>query len=336
VLERPDVDDAALSGYLRRGWGVEASTIEFMPVGNDSHAWAFDLRTGPGERYFLKLRRGPVKPAGVRVPHYLRQHGLGNVVAAVPTVDGTLAYEAGEDRILLYPFVAAQPAHRRGMTEAQWVEYGAFLRDLHAVGVPEELAAVVPEETFTPVGMGTMRWLADRVAADRSDEPLRRALVACWHAHAEEIAFVMRRTEELAGLAAAQGLPHVLCHADIHTANVLVDDLGRMSIVDWDETVRAPRERDLMFILGANIAAEVTAEQEALFLQGYGDHVVNWPALAFYRYDWAVQDLSDFGHRVFARDDLGTDSKAHALDLFCAQFEPSGEVDIAMRAEEHL
>jgi spectinomycin phosphotransferase len=42
----------------------------------------------------------------------------------------------------------------------------------------------------------------------------------------------------------------VLCHADLHTWNVLVDGDGRLWLVDWDEAILAPRERDLMFLVG--------------------------------------------------------------------------------------
>jgi Ser/Thr protein kinase RdoA (MazF antagonist) len=42
----------------------------------------------------------------------------------------------------------------------------------------------------------------------------------------------------------------VLCHADLHTWNVLVDSVGDLWIADWDEAVLAPRERDLMFVVG--------------------------------------------------------------------------------------
>lgn len=43
-------------------------------------------------------------------------------------------------------------------------------------------------------------------------------------------------------------LDFVLCHADFHDANLLIDPTGRLFIVDWDEIILAPKERDLVFV----------------------------------------------------------------------------------------
>ena len=53
----------------------------------------------------------------------------------------------------------------------------------------------------------------------------------------------------------------VLCHNDIHLANLLVGHDGRLAVVDWDGLRLAARERDLMFVAG---------QQRARFLEGYG------------------------------------------------------------------
>ena len=95
----------------------------------------------------------------------------------------------------------------------------------------------------------------------------------------------------------------MLCHTDIHTGNVLVDAAGRLSIVDWDAPLRAPRERDLMFVLGGPWSDRpVTAHQERLFWQGYGDHDVDRTVLAYYRCERVLDDIEQFARRILADD----------------------------------
>ena len=42
----------------------------------------------------------------------------------------------------------------------------------------------------------------------------------------------------------------IVCHFDIHAGNILIDDDGSLYIVDWDDPILAPKERDLMYIGG--------------------------------------------------------------------------------------
>jgi spectinomycin phosphotransferase len=79
-----------------------------------------------------------------------------------------------------------------------------------------------------------------------------------------------------------KSLDFVLCHADIHTANLLLDGQGRLFVVDWDQPILAPRERDLMFVTVGGFVTEERAE--TLFFQGYGKTEVDPLTMAYYRY----------------------------------------------------
>jgi hypothetical protein len=53
----------------------------------------------------------------------------------------------------------------------------------------------------------------------------------------------------------------VLCHADRHGWTVLVRGDDEVAIVDWDEPLLAPKERDLMFVGAASDASGATPEE---------------------------------------------------------------------------
>ena len=149
---------------------------------------------------------------------------------------------------------------------------------------------------------------------------------------------MVRRTQELAQILQTQSFEYVLCHADIHSANLLITPDQKMFVVDWDETILAPLERDLMFMIESPIAIypPVQPWQETLFFQGYGKTEINWTALAYYRYEWAVQDMGDFVARVFLMDDVGEITQRHALKLFMGLFRPGDEIDTAIQSEGKL
>ena len=129
----------------------------------------------------------------------------------------------------------------------------------------------------------------------------------------------------------------VLCHADFHTGNILYGGEGRLYIVDWDDPLLAPKERDLMFVSGtAGSSVGYTPEQERLFYQGYGETAFDLPALTYYQYDWAAQDLGDFGRRIFLDAQAGDETKAEALKFFTSIFQPGESLDTAYRLDREL
>ena len=62
----------------------------------------------------------------------------------------------------------------------------------------------------------------------------------------DEIDHLVARAEALASALRARSLELVLCHSDIHPGNLLLGANDALYIVDWDNPLFAPKERDLM------------------------------------------------------------------------------------------
>jgi spectinomycin phosphotransferase len=329
MLEPPDLAHETILAALSAHFGIVATVLEFIPRGEDSSAWVYRAETADGSAYLLKVRRGQLNEAALAIPRYLQGQGLEHIVAPLPSQTGTLWAPAGEFALMVYPFIVGRSASEAGMSEAQWVEYGSALRRIHDTALPADLLALLRRETHVPKSTQLIGELDARIGARSFADPLEEALVAVWRARREQIHRLADRAEAL-GLRLRQGSrPPILCHADIHTANVLVDAEGRLWIVDWDEAMLAPKERDLMFVVGGIGSGWVNPQQTQWFFLGYGRTAVDPLALAYYRYDWAVQDIAAFAERVLLRPDLGMESKRSALGWFVAQFRPGGMVEIA-------
>jgi spectinomycin phosphotransferase len=157
-----------------------------------------------------------------------------------------------------------------------------------------------------------------------------RALGDSWLAHQSIIEKALTSLEQLAEVLQPQPLPYVIAHADLHPANLLRDAAGQVFLLDWDEVMLAPRERDFIFIRGPHAQA---------FWQGYGEQAsaeIDWEALTYFRWERVIQDLLYEAQQVFERDDMGEDSKEVAARRFAATFAPGNNVDAAYAAAAHL
>jgi spectinomycin phosphotransferase len=116
----------------------------------------------------------------------------------------------------------------------------------------------------------------------------------------------------------------------VHTHNVLVEPTGAIRVIDWDEALMAPRERDLMFVVGSPIGLAPGERELALFEAGYGPLGIDPERLAYYHLDWAVQDAAGYAEQTLL-DDIGPESRAYALKVFLSIFDPDGEAEVAWR-----
>ena len=106
MLVRPDLPDEGIVTSLRSNYGIDVSTVESLPLGNDSSARAYRLRDEAGRSFFLKVRRGAIYEPSISVPSFLRDRGVEQVVAPLaPMGSGNAWVRAGEYTLTLYPFI---------------------------------------------------------------------------------------------------------------------------------------------------------------------------------------------------------------------------------------
>lgn len=222
-----------------------------------------------------------------------------------------------------------------GMAPEQWVAYGEILRRIHGTAVAPNLARLMRRETFVPAGAGAIRAVEAHFDGQPIADPAARELAAIWETRRNTIHALLARAEDLGRRLARRDPPFVLCHADIHTNNVMLDAVGRVWIVDWDETILAPRERDLMFAVGGGIDRSLVGpREEALCLQGYGDTALDPLALTYYRYAWAVSDIGAYAEEILFRPDLGALSRRASVAQFAGLFAPGRIVALALASGE--
>jgi spectinomycin phosphotransferase len=328
---KPDLPDDQLIARVRESYGVTARTLEYLPLGADFAAWVYRVEADDGTTYFLKLRTGRVDAVSLLVPRYLQAAGATPVVAPLPPTRGEQPWAtvAGY-AVLLYPFIPGATAMELGLTDPQWVEYGAALKRIHSARLSDDLRRRVPREDFVPHWSRGVRQLQATIEQlDRRDRHVRE-LAAIWREKRDRIARIVARAEELGRLLQTRRGEFVVCHTDLHLANVLVDRAGRLHVVDWDAPLQAPRERDLHFVVESAVGRiPIGPREEGLIFRGYGPTALDWEALTYYRFEWVSGDLLEYGKQVCLVAGASAASKEHAIERTRKMFEPGRAVDSA-------
>jgi spectinomycin phosphotransferase len=333
MMDEPrDLTHDALAAAMRRGYEISVSAIEFLPGGEDTNAWVYRVDTEHAStKYVLKVR-APTESneAASAVPRYLYESGVPHVVAPLRSTTQSLSVQEGRFTLTVYPFLEGSTGVEAGLSEQHWRALGRLVKQLHTSALPSELLQVLPAEAYTRSAVDVVRRVDGAVSGNSFPDPSAQEVAAFWKSRRQDINTLVERTEELGPQVEQLSLPLVLCHADLHTWNVVIDRDGELWVVVWDEVIHAPKERDLMFFVDGIGAGLVEPHETAWFFESYGDVTVDPLALSYYRYAWAVQDVAGYGERVFLTPDIGEESRSHAARILLGLFDPGGIVELAL------
>lgn len=329
MLEKPDLDEQKLLARLRSTYGLAASELIFLPLGADVNTAVYRAVTTNGTPYFLKLRKGSFDAITVEVPRALSAQGIQAIIPPLETLAGQLWADFAPYRMILYPFVDGVDGYEAALTDAQRVDYGAAMRRIHTVQLPEGLAARIPREDYSPRWREMAASFQAQVETTRYADPVAERLAAFMREHREEIHHIVERAGQLGRSLQEQRLEYVLCHSDIHPGNLLLSPGGSLYIVDWDNPIYAPKEHDLLFAG----AGSHDARAEALFFQGYGPAVMDRTALAYYQYERIVQDVAAFCSELLLTS-AGGEDREQSYGYFTSIFRPGGGLENARATEE--
>ena len=335
MLEKPDLQDEILAACLQDAYGIQATEIQFLPLGADRNTVVYRVQSAAALPYFVKLRRGDFDTITVDVPKALYDQGITSIIAPIPNRAAHLSTPLGEFNLILYSFVEGLGGWDQPLSDANWTTFGQALKRVHTAVLSPALLARIPREKYSTYWRDRVRQFQAQVENTSFADPVADALAAFLRDKRRVVSHLIQRAEDLAALLHTQPATDVLCHSDIHVGNLLINP-NALYIVDWDQPILAPKERDLMFIGGGLGAGSHTPEQEeTLFYTGYGQTSLNPVALAYYRYERIVQDIVSYCEQLLLTN-AGGEDRPNSLRQLTRQFEAGQVIDMAYRTETLL
>jgi spectinomycin phosphotransferase len=335
MLTKPDIPDANIIACLHDRFGLHISHVTFLPLGADVNSAVYRVTADSGTSYFLKLRWGNFNEIALTIRAFLHAQGIRRVIAPIATTTHTLWVHAHGFDWILYPFFEGKDGFEVALSKTQWIVLGASMKAVHTTILPPALAERVPREDYSPRWRTSVKAFQQQVKQGLYDDPTAASFAAFWMTKRDEIQCIVERAEQLAQALQKRAIELVVCHSDLHGGNVLLGADDELAIVDWDEPIQAPKERDLMFI-GGGVGAIWNTDQEATwFYQGYGHTEIDLVALSYYRYERIVADFAAYAEQIFGMQG-SVEDRQEGVQQVIGQFLPNSVVDIAHRSYQQL
>ena len=334
MLEKPDISEELIISRLQEEYDLRVAELTFLPLGADLGTAVYRVVTDDGAAYFLKLRKG-FDEIIVTIPLFLKLQGIQEIIVPFETKSKQGWADCGEYKIILYPFIEGKDGFDMELTDHHRQTLGAAFKGIHSAQIPSELKMRIPKETFAPNWRESMKSFQEQVENKTFEDTTAAKLAEFMKSKPDEISHLVDRAEQLASELQSKPLEFVLCHTDIHGGNILISDSDKLYIVDWDNPLLAPKERDLMFIGGGIDEIWKTKREEAVFYEGYSKTEINLSALAYYRYERVIEDLVVTCEQLLLTDE-GSADRERSYGWFTSNFEPGNTIEIADKTDKLL
>jgi spectinomycin phosphotransferase len=336
MLVKPDIEDGKIIACLQAEYGLRISQFAFLPLGGNLCTAVYRAAAEDGTLFFCKLRCSDFHEISVELPKFLSDGGIAQIIPPLVTKTGQLWAALGAYSVILYPFVEGTSGFEVKLAESQWQEFGTALQRIHRIDLPPALKRKIPTESYSSESREICRDVLRRLDHETFADPILAGLSAFLLPRGEIVLDLLQQAERLAQALASRPPAWVLCHADIHPGNLFIDTRGSLFIVDWDGPVLAAKECDLMFVGGGQGYVGVSAEEEEKhFYRYYDPSTIDPVAMAYYRFERNLYDLSVECPRIFSLTGSEQD-RAQSLQYVTWLFLPGGSIEQAYKAADKV
>ena len=331
MLEEPNIPQEFILSRLQDEYGIRVEKLNFHPSGDLNNA-AYEAVTDDVTKYFLKLRK-EFDEIVVTVPLFLKSQGIEAII--IPRETNSHQYWADFDdyQIILYPFVEGKNGFEIELPDQHKRKLGIALKAIHSTHVPLQLKKQIPQEVFSTKWRKIIKLLQVQAQDTSFQDPTAAKLATFIKSRKDAISHLVQRTEQLAARLQSQALELVLCHSDVHGRNMLITADHQLFIVDWDNPILAPKERDLMFVGGGIDNIWKSERDQAIFYEGYGRQDIDPSALAYYRYERVIQDLADYGAQVLLSDEGSEIERETYCRYFMINIDENHRIEMAKQTD---
>ncbi|MBA2728784.1 MAG: aminoglycoside phosphotransferase family protein [Parachlamydiaceae bacterium] len=333
IGKRP-LSERLIIEYLNIYYGIEVILLTPLLLGADMNASVYKAQAHDQKSYFIKLKGGHNHDIGVAILDLLHNEGIQQIIPPIKTSQGLLTQHIDQYTLIVYSYIENQNGFSKILTDDQWIILGKVLRKVHEFQIPATIQDQIRREGYSSKWRDIVRSLYDHMGVKPNEDQWAKKLTIFMKEHKKEIDCLLDSAELLGQKIQQKSVEFVLCHADIHGGNVLIAENGSIYVVDWDQPVMAPKERDLMFIGGGVANVWNNPHEEEFFYKGYGKTKINMPILAYYRHERIVEDIAEYAQEfLFA---VAEEDRSEMYQQLISMFDSNGVVDIAFRTAEKL
>jgi len=245
------------------------------------------------EHFFLKIYSDDNIPDSAFTFAYdlFAKAGVRNIAHPIPTGHGQMRIQIGDFQIALFSLIPGKTAQEQKLIDEQLERLGGLLAQVHqSKTVIGEYS--VKENFEIPFKDRLLAIFDDMLKIAGNSTKYETRLRFFLEPHRQEFIQELDRLEKLQRKVRTMRLAFVNCHGEPSPGNVLSSNDGEIHLLDWDDPIFAPKEKDLLFFKD-NI--EPVMKGYSVFAR---DTVIDRDVMEFYGHMWNLGEIAYYGGKI--------------------------------------
>jgi len=194
-------------------------------------------------------------------------------------------------QIALFDWISGRTAEEHKLTDTQLERLGELLAKIHQ---SKTIIGEYPvRENFTIPFKNRFLAICDSMSKiSGNSTKYRTRLKLFLGPHGQEFMQELETLEKLQRKVKTKNLEYVNCHGEPSPGNILSSDNGEIHLLDWDDPIFAPKEKDLLFF----------KDNVEPVMKGYSvfskDNIIDQDVLEFYGHTWNLGEIAYYGGRL--------------------------------------
>lgn len=307
MLTEPNIYKSIIQSKLEENYGFLVINLHFVKGGEAS--WGYKVETNDGELYFCKIHAGLTEHEKRFELTYklFNDAGIKNITHPIKTKSGELVFYLDKYPTALFNFIEGSNSNDQPLNEKQRFALGQLLGNIHQA--KKVIGEFSIKEDFRYGNMDRLLETLNRIDIYLKDSSKYKSKTAeLLLENKEKILKRVKELEDLGEKLKNQNIDFVICHSEPHAWNTMIDKSGEVYLIDWDDSLFAPKEKDLNMI-----------KDDQVKLDGYksvvGEFEINKEIIHYYQMEWNISEIDAWSNSLLYEESNETQYK-HYLEHF--------------------
>lgn len=289
MLTEPNIDKDLIKKKIKDNYDLDVTSLTHVPAGEAS--WCYKVQTEK-ETYFLKIYVSlESHEARFNLTYNLFNNcSIKNITHPLKNKYGELVFDIANHYAALFNYIDGKNASEKELNDKEKFALGKLLGEIH------KSSNLVPsfnlKEDFEYKNINRLlKNIKSSIALSKTETGHKKQTANLLLEHRDKILDRIKDLKTLGEELRNENLDFVICHGEPHIWNTMLNKEGEIFLIDWDDSLLAPKEKDLNMI-----------KDDPKKLEGYksatGDIDINPKIIKYYNLEWNISEIDAWSDQI--------------------------------------